>query len=52
LFKEVTAAMTDKATARRVAAIFRRVTEEMAAQEAALDHLQGARDAPDTRQGA
>ena len=39
-------------TGRRVAAIFGRVTEEMAAQEAALDHLQGASDAPDTRQGA
>jgi type IV secretion system protein VirD4 len=45
LFKEVSAAMDDKKVAQRVAEIVGRVTEEMAAQEAALDHLQGARRA-------
>lgn len=45
LFKEVTAAMGDKKAAARAAEIYGRVAEEFAAQEAALDHLQGNRHA-------
>lgn len=41
LFKEVAAAMDDKKAAARVAEIYERVSGELAAQEAALDHLQG-----------
>lgn len=41
LFKEVTAAMDDRKAAARAAEIYERVAAEMAAQEAALDHLQG-----------
>ena len=41
LFKEVIAAMDDKKRAARAADIFGRVAEEMAAQQAALDQLQG-----------
>lgn len=40
LFKEATAAIDDKKAAARAAGIYHRVAEEMAAQEAALDHLQ------------
>jgi len=40
LFKEVAAAMDDKRAA-KAAEIYERVAEELAAQEAALDHLQG-----------
>lgn len=43
LFKEVAAAIDDKKVAARVADIFSRVGQDMAAQEAALDHLQGLR---------
>jgi len=43
LFKEVAAAMDDKKAAARAAEIYERVAEEFAAQEAALDHLQGGR---------
>jgi type IV secretion system protein VirD4 len=42
LFKEVAAAMDDKKAA-RAAEIYERVAGELAAQEAALDHLQGQR---------
>ena len=42
LFKEVMAAMDDKKVAARATDIYRRVAGEMAAQDAALDHLQGA----------
>lgn len=41
LFKEVAAAMDDRKAAARAAEIYERVAGEMAAQEAALDHLQG-----------
>lgn len=41
LFKEVAAAMDDRKVAARVADIYGRVAQEMAAQEAALDHLRG-----------
>jgi len=41
LFKEVSAAMDDKKAAARATAIYHRVAEDMAAQEAALDQLQG-----------
>lgn len=41
VFKEVIAAMDDKKRAARAADIFGRVAEEMAAQQAALDQLQG-----------
>ena len=41
LFKEVAAAMDDKRAAAKAAQIYDRVAQEMAAQEAALDHLQG-----------
>jgi len=44
LFKEVAAAMDDKKAARKAAEIYGRVAEEFAAQEAALDHLQGRHD--------
>ncbi|MEW5683945.1 MAG: type IV secretory system conjugative DNA transfer family protein [Pseudomonadota bacterium] len=40
LFKEAAAAIDDKKAAARAAGIYHRVAEEMAAQEAALDHLQ------------
>lgn len=43
LFKEVAAAMDDKKAVARAAEIYERVASEMAAQEAALDHLQGKR---------
>ena len=43
LFKEVAAAMDDRKAAARAAEIYERVAGEMAAQEAALDHLQGRR---------
>ncbi len=41
LFKEIAAAMDDRKVAARVADIYGRVAQEMAAQDAALDHLQG-----------
>lgn len=41
LFKEAAAAMEDKKAAARAAQIYERVAAEFAAQEAALDHLQG-----------
>jgi len=41
LFKEVAAAMDDKKAAAKAAEIYERVAGELAAQEAALDHLQG-----------
>jgi len=41
IFKEVTAAMDDRKAAAKAAEIYGRVAEELAAQEAALDHLQG-----------
>ena len=44
LFKEVEAAIHDKKTNSRVAKIYDRVAAEMAAQDAALDHLQGLGD--------
>jgi len=44
LFKEVTAAMDDRKVAARVADIYGRVAQEMAAQDAALDHLRGLAD--------
>lgn len=47
LFKEVTAAMDDKKMAAKAVEIFEKVTQDMAAQEAALDHLRGLADAPD-----
>lgn len=47
LFKEVVAAMDDKKAAARVADIYGRVTQEMAAQDAALDHLRGLANAKD-----
>ncbi|NBW14282.1 MAG: conjugal transfer protein TraG [Caulobacteraceae bacterium] len=47
LFKEVVAAMDDKKVAARAADIYGRVALEMAAQDAALDHLQGLTDAKD-----
>jgi type IV secretion system protein VirD4 len=40
-FKEAVAAMDDKKAAARAAQIYERVAGELAAQEAALDHLQG-----------
>jgi len=40
-FKEIVAAMDDRKVAARAADIYGRVAEEMAAQEAALDHLKG-----------
>lgn len=47
LFKEVAAAMDDKKVAARAADIYGRVAQEMAAQDAALDHLKGLADAKD-----
>jgi type IV secretion system protein VirD4 len=47
LFKEVVAAMDDKKVAARAADIYGRVAQEMAAQDAALDHLRGLGDAKD-----
>lgn len=47
LFKEVVAAMDDKKVAARAADIYGRVAQEMAAQDAALDHLKGLGDAKD-----
>ncbi len=44
LFKEVAAAMDDRKVAARVADIYGRVAQEMAAQDAALDHLKGLDD--------
>ncbi|MCK5909239.1 MAG: type IV secretory system conjugative DNA transfer family protein [Caulobacter sp.] len=44
LFKEVEAAIQDKKAVAKAAEIYERVAGEMAAQEAALDHLQGLRD--------
>ena len=41
LFKEIMAAMDDKKVAARAADIYGRVAQEMAAQEAVLDHLKG-----------
>ena len=43
LFKEVEAAIQDKKAVAKAAEIYERVAGEMAAQEAALDHLQGLR---------
>lgn len=45
LFKEVAAAMDDKKAVARVAEAYTRVAQEMAAEKAALDHLQGLNDA-------
>jgi type IV secretion system protein VirD4 len=42
-FKEAAAAIDDKKVAARVAEFYQRAAEDMAAQEAALDHLQGRR---------
>lgn len=42
LFKEVAAAMDERKVAARVADIYGRVAQEMAAQDAVLDHLRGA----------
>ncbi|HWQ85391.1 type IV secretory system conjugative DNA transfer family protein [Brevundimonas sp.] len=47
LFKEVAAAMDDKKAAARAADIYGRVAQEMAAQQAALDQLQGLGDGQD-----
>ncbi len=47
LFKEVVAAMDDKKGAARAADIYGRVAQEMAAQQAALDQLQGLGDGQD-----
>lgn len=47
LFKEVAAAMEDKKVAARAVEIFGKVGQEMAAQEAALDHLRGLANAKD-----
>ncbi len=44
LFKEVVAAMDDKKAVARVAEAYTRVAQEMAAEKAALDHLQGLTD--------
>ncbi|MDQ8027460.1 MAG: type IV secretory system conjugative DNA transfer family protein [Brevundimonas sp.] len=44
LFKEVMAAMDDRKVAARVADIYGRVAQDMAAQDAALDHLKGLGD--------
>lgn len=45
LFKEVEAAIIDKRSVARAAEIYERVAGEMAAQQAALDQLQGVSDA-------
>lgn len=42
-FKEAVAAMDDKKAAARVAEIYQRAAEDLAAQDAVLDHLQGGR---------
>ncbi|OHC95331.1 MAG: conjugal transfer protein TraG [Sphingomonadales bacterium RIFCSPHIGHO2_01_FULL_65_20] len=47
LFKEVAAAMDDKKVAARAADIYGRVAQEMAAQQAVLDQLQGPGNAQD-----
>jgi type IV secretion system protein VirD4 len=47
LFKEVSAAIDDKKIAAKAAEIAGKVTQEMAAQEAALDYLRGLADAKD-----
>lgn len=44
LFKEVAAAMDERKVAARAADIYGRVAQEMAAQDAALDHLRGLKD--------
>jgi type IV secretion system protein VirD4 len=44
LFKEAAAAIDDRKAAARVAEIYQRTAEDIAAQEAALDQLQGGRD--------
>jgi type IV secretion system protein VirD4 len=44
LFKEVTGAMDDRKAASRAADIYGRVAQEMAAQQAVLDQLQGGSD--------
>ena len=44
LFKEIVAAMDDKKVAARAADIYGRVAQEMAAQDAVLDHLKGRSD--------
>lgn len=44
LFKEAVAAMDDRKAAARAADVYGRVAEEMAAQEAVLDQLQGGSD--------
>lgn len=44
LFKEIVAAMDDKKVAARAADIYGRVAQEMAAQDAVLDHLKGQGD--------
>jgi type IV secretion system protein VirD4 len=41
LFKEIIAAMDDRKVAARAADIYGRVAQEMAAQDAVLDHLKG-----------
>lgn len=46
-FKEAVAAMDDRKAAARVAEIYQRAAEDMAAQDAVLDHLQGGPRAPD-----
>jgi type IV secretion system protein VirD4 len=45
-FKEAAAAMDDKKAAARVAEIYQRTAEDLAAQDAVLDHLQGGRHGP------
>ncbi|WP_225897052.1 type IV secretory system conjugative DNA transfer family protein [Brevundimonas goettingensis] len=47
LFKEVSAAIDDRKIAAKAAEIAGKVTQEMAAQEAALDYLRGLADAKD-----
>jgi len=42
-FKEAVAAMDDRKAAERVAGLYQRAAEDMAAQDAVLDHLQGKR---------
>ena len=44
LFKEIVAAMDDKKVAARAAGVYDRIAQEMAAQKAVLDHLQGQSD--------
>ncbi|MFN7110072.1 MAG: type IV secretory system conjugative DNA transfer family protein [Brevundimonas sp.] len=51
LFKEVAAAMEDKKTVAAVAGVMGRVAQEMAADEAVLNHLQGRGDAKDKPTG-